>query len=302
MPSFPKRLLSLVIVAAAAIAGKVIGTAPQPEPPREEARAYGRGAGVWTDSPVPVRAGRPDRLLLSGGHLEDAALRGDHDPADRRRGLRRRAGLVAGRYADRVRQQRGFLRRAVAGHPGRGRGTGGRPQGSDCRWRARVRPRRHTLARPIPARRDGGARSGGSTSTPASSRPCRPELRPGRLALSHDGRWIAFTTTQDDPASRPATTGPRPTSGRYRPRAERRRNSSDSRPASTSSAGAPATGPSTLRPSGGRPHRPLGDPPRRPGPRRPAAHVRRWPTKIVPASRAMAAGSSSPTTAWARPR
>ena len=47
MSYVPKRILTLGIVAAAAIAGKGIGTAPQPEPPREirgrtaEARAFG---------------------------------------------------------------------------------------------------------------------------------------------------------------------------------------------------------------------------------------------------------------------
>jgi hypothetical protein len=62
--------------------------------------------------------------------------------------------------------------------------------------------------------------------------------RPLHFALSRDGRSLAMW-----PASRPATTGPRPRSGPPRPGGARRGRSSASRPASTTSAGARAIAP-----------------------------------------------------------
>ena len=210
MSYVPKRLLALVIVAVAAIAGKVIGTAPQSEPPRED---RGRTAGVRAFGPIhpclSEQGDRPDRLLVPGRaiwrmprsdgvmtRLTDGAGF-DVEPAWSPDGLR-----IA--YVNSRDFYNGPLRviraedGAQAPLPKEVTVDGRLAFGPDGK---RLLGRFHT-----PGHRNAlswfDLNTGELTTVPTGS------LRPYRYALSHDGRRIAFTTTQDVPDEQTGINGP----------------------------------------------------------------------------------------------
>ena len=137
-------------------------------------------------------------------------------------------------------------------------------------------------------------------------------LDPGRHGTSRVPQLRALARRQDDRAgtrprmcraSSPATTAPRPTSGRCLPKGEHPGRSSVSRPGSIACAGVPAIAPSIVATElGGRPQRPLGGPPGRAPCPGPGGSPSPPATRVSPASPATAAGWCTPTTARGRPR
>jgi len=197
MSYVPKRILTLGIVAAAAIAGKGIGTAPQPHPPREDGS---RTAEVRAFGPIhPRLSDQGDRIVFSyqgtlwrmprsGGtmtRLTDGTGF-DIEPAWSPDGLRIAYVNSPSFFGGRLR-----VIRAEDGAPV-------------------ALPKEVTAVEKLAFGPDGTRVLGGFQApgqekalawfdlntgelTPVRTGP----LRPHRYALSHDGRRIAFTTTQD---------------------------------------------------------------------------------------------------------
>jgi len=207
MSYVPKRILALGIVAAAAIAGKGVGTAPQPEPPREDG---GRSAEVRAFGPIQPRlSDQGDRIVFSyqgalwrmprsGGsmtRLTDGAGF-DIEPAWSPDGLRIayvNSPDFAGGPLRIIRADDGAqvpLPKEVTADEKLAFGPDG----------ARVLGRFHAPGRNALAWFD--LNTGALTPVPTGS------LHPYRYALSHDGRRIAFTTTQDIPDQQSGNNGP----------------------------------------------------------------------------------------------